>query len=422
MRLTRSDLASDGLFPPEVSLACLTVLARDARMHDTLAANPVLPDVLWRQLWGTRPPAARAKLLVSRTLSSELRQIVLERESRVGVLAEFVQYNALTPTEQAQLVARSHGAPVDVLLAQNCLAADLRKEAALKASPSSLLQEVAYDPYGLFDDVEAIALTGYADELLGSVPARARSRYLRALLFHRPSVIEHVLQSGNVDSFMTAAAGSLTLSADAAWTIAKAPLGQTPDEFEQGKFALMALLANPVVGLDVVQHVRDAVAACPWNGSYAAQQICSVADGRLSRGEHMKFVPGEPLDLPALQWLLRRGLPSDYGAGRELELLVAVTNESSTDAIRTRAAGALLAIAEPALLERHRSALEDSGLTWQSAVQGVLRAPVPATSTATWAMLARELGPSLSRWETFLGLLEEFDGSLEDLVAVSSAL
>lgn len=416
MTLKRT-IAAEGVFPPNVALACMTVLARDAKMHDDLAVNVGLPEPVWRTLWGSRPPAARAKLLAGRALSPSERSVVLSGESRAGVLSEFVRANTLDADEQARLVARAPAGVLELLLEQDYLLASLRKEVAMSGTPRALLREVSYDPLDLFDDEEAAALVGYADEVVFEVPARSRSVLLRALMFHRPSIVGQVICPEDPGPVTTAAAGSLTLLPNDAMRIASAPWPSTEADLEERKYTMLALVANPVVPLDVVQLVHDR--AKQGNG-FTHQQLAQASARRLKWESYLEFVPGAELASQDVAVLLRRGLPSEYSAGREVELLVVCTSGATSDEDRSRAWQDLVHIADPALLVRHAEALAEFSLAVDA-----LPVPTPRPVGAhghVWEMLSRELSDSVARWEVFLGLIDEYEGSVSELLAVAKAL
>jgi len=359
MTLKRSEIAAEGVFPPDVALACMTVLLRDAHLHDYLAGNAALPEPVWHALWGSRPPAARAKLLAGRPLNSSERGVVLSGESRAGVLSEFIRANVLDPAEQGQLVARASAGVLDFLLDQSYLASNLRKDVAMGGTARALLREVSYDPCALFDDEEALALVGYVDEVVSAVPARSRSVYLRALLFHRPAIISQAICPDDPGPVTTAAAGSLTLSRDDAKRIAEAAWPSTEGDLEDRKYSLLALVANPVVPLDVVQLVRDR--AIEGRG-FVHHQLVQASSRRLKWDSTMTFTHGDEVAPEAIPVLLRRGLPSEFSAGREVELLTVCTSVVSSDEQREQAWESLSRIADERLLQRHAQALSQFGL------------------------------------------------------------
>ena len=419
--LSRWDIAASGNFPDEVASACLSVLARDPLIWDYLAQNRALPADVWLHVWGARrQPAARAEALCARNLPRALRDAVLVRESRVGVLSALIRANVLDTDEQERLVASAPPAVLDVLAQQPWLSVKLRRAAVESASPITLLRELAYDRFGLFSDEDAAAALS-EPALRGAEPARLRSVYLRALLFHRPGVLSSVLSDGGCDSIATAAAGSVTLSAADAARLAVAPSVDPVGELKSRRFTLMALVANPVVPLDVVEQVQEVVKAAGATHDFELSNLLQAVERRLRFGSVVSVSSGQELSREASAALLRRGMPSEWSPGREIELLMVVTGVGPTEEERAQAWSALQNVATVDLLERHAEALDASGWGAPKPLGGpVLPAQDPRQHV--WDMLADKLGASATRWENMLGLLEGFEGSLEDLLDVSVAL
>lgn len=419
--LSRWDIAASGNFPEEVASACLSVLAKDPLMWDYLAQNRALPQDVWLHIWGARrQPAARAEALCDRALPRQLRDAVLLRESRVGVLSALIRNNPLDTDEQELLIASAPPAVLDVLTQQPWLNVELRRAAVERSSPITLLRELAYDRYAVFSNEDAInALEDPA--VRGAEPARLRSVFLRALLFHRPGVIGAVISDGACDSLATAAAGSVTLSAADAARLAIAPGADPVGELKARRFTLMALVANPVVPLEVVKQVEDTLQGAGVGRDFELSQLLQSVERRLRFGSVVNVEAGQELSKEASAALMRRGLPSEWSPGREIELLIVATATGPTDEDRSRAWAALQVVGTPDLLDRHADALSAAGCS----------APAPSGAPArlaqdprqhVWDLLAENLGSSGPHWENMLGLTEGFEGSLEDLLAVSVAL
>lgn len=428
MRLTisRSDLAAYATMEAEPMLACTRALTRYPELQGQLAQNVNLPSPVWRQLWGKRPELNRAIDLVSRQLPRPDRDVVLSGETRSRVLCALIEHNVLSLDEQEDLLRTAPDAALSCLLEQSWVDPSLRVRLARHVGGLSLLSEIAYDTSGAFTDDEVSSLLDTFDTWVPEGRFRERSHLLKVLLFLRPSLVATAARS-SVDSLVTAAAGSLNLSADLARVIAGLDPASTlgDKDLVDRRFALLALVNNPVVGLDVVSEV---VARCEKVAGL--EQVVSSYDRRKTRpGLTVSYT--EVSDPEQITWLVRRSLPSEYHPARSMELILLAQNPHLDDASRVSVESA--AITELYCDPRLGHALKDSLLTVPAFVPVVTELTEPVTAAprkqrhaslwgpvSTFCQAAElRLGGQAEQWEVAVGLLDEFDGTVEDLLELA---
>jgi hypothetical protein len=420
-RLTRENLATYGGIPPHAAEACQRALANRKEMHEHLAYNPDLTPVVWRKLWGnTRPSAAMAKNLVSRTLDKEQRALVISRENRVGVLKLLITHNVLDRDEQELLVAK--GTVGDVLLKQHWFDEDLRKPVALHTGGLSLLEELALSPIERFDDDETRTLLKNHADWTGflSKPSSTNARLMRILFGRRPAAGEGLLEAAEPrPEMLTALAGSANLTVEQARKITAFDNGicwLTEAEAENLRFCLMALAANPRCSLDVVNALGKSFPK--------GHDVSQAATRRYGR----EAVTGRYADVTepdVLDWLIGRSCPSNssygYRQGRPIELIDLARNPHLSEEQRKRVLDGVQRDVEPELLALDASDIE--GVTIRSNEQPTaFTRELPDWYRQATRLAATKLGDDVQRWETLVGLLEDFEGSFTELVELAEAI
>jgi hypothetical protein len=415
-------------------------------MHAWLSTNPELDASVWYTLWGaTRPEADVAYGLVGRTLDAAQRNVVITKENRVGVLRIFVAHNELTLEEQKLLSGKANAAAA--LLEQPWLEQTFRKPLAKKVGGIALLREIALASTGVFTDEELV-------ELISTYPvwvstssdlrrgAKDRNRFLRILFGRRPGligpVLDAVLGAGSTTNLspgrheqdiLTSIAGSAHLDGDAALRIAGMEDGKsalTRADLDALHYCLLALVNNPRCPLGVVEAIGNASTEQRSNGAYVYQD---VARRRSERPEILGTFT-EITDPETLGWLIRRSLPyhgeESSRPGRPVELVELAKNPNlipeQLDSLRS-------AVEREVEIELIAQDVELLGVLWPegghpvaetSPVRGHSGAPLQVQEAFTLGV--ERLGDDPVRWETLIGLLDDYDGTFEELVALSEAL
>lgn len=444
-RISRAILASNSGLPADAAETCQRILAMREDMHPWLSANPEITTTTWHALWGTaRPEAAIAQGLVARELDAAQRRVVITKENRVGVLKIFVAHNELTLDEQILLSGKANAAAA--MLEQPWLDKSLRKPLALKLGDLALLREMALAPHGTFTDDELLqlVLTYPSWPTVSSDPrkgAKDRNRYLRILFGRRPGliapVVEHLLTAAastgtstrREQDVLTAIAGSAHLDGDTASRIAGIESGRCTlarKTFDERYYCLLALVNNPRCPRQVVTVVSEASRTSTSGDSGLFR---SADERRETRPDIVEPFAG--LDDPeTLEWVIRRSLPyrsenSDRPA-RPVELVELGKNPNLTERQRATVRDAILRNVENELVESDDElvkALWPEGLPSCPAPRAAARRQTaPNHVQEAFDLAATKLGNDPVRWETLIGLLDDYDGTFEDLVSLSESI
>lgn len=417
-RITRDTIAEFGGLTPEATAACQRALVNRKETWDALSCNPDLTPETWKRLWGsTRPGAVRAKSLVGRALPRDLREVVLDKETRVSVLTTFIEHNELDEDQQRRLLEKSGTG--EHLLKMTWMVEELRKDAAITAGGAALLRELAYSPTERFSDEEVLDLMEHHQRWSGFLdrPSSTNARALRVLFGRRSAAGEGLLKSAAPrGEMLTALAGSANLTEEQARRIAKIEGGVTKlttAEIENLRYCLMALVANPRCPLDVVNAF---VALSPRPHDVVQ------AGSRRSERAHVVGSIKDLSDSEQIEWLINRSCPSNgsfgYRQGRPVELLELFTNPHLSDEQRHRIRTGLDEDLEPALRAMH----EEIGLTPPAAPEKPARQGLPEWYTTAVAGASIRLGSDQQRWETLIGLLDDFEGSFDELVELAETI
>jgi hypothetical protein len=421
MRMTRETLATFGGLPQQASEACQKALANRKELHEALAYNPDLTPSIWRRLWGnTRPAAAMAKHLVARILDKELRALVIRQENRVGVLNVLIAHNTLERDEQELLAAK--GNVGETLMKQHWLDDDLRKPVAIATGGLTLLRELALAPLERFSPEETHELVKNHADWAGflSKPSSTNARLMRIMFGRRPAAGEGLLAATEPrPEMLTALAGSANLTSEQARQISRFENGVcwlSEKDVEALRFCLMALVANPRCPLDVADALRK---------SFPKGHDVEQAVNRRSGRDAVTGAFAAVTDPEVIDWLIGRSTPSSssygYRQGRPIELIDLARNPHLSEEQHKRVLDGVNTDVEPELLLL--DAADIAGV--------VIRPPAPVEepnrSLPTWYIQAMELaaerlGGDTQRWETLVGLLEDYEGSFEELIELAEAI
>jgi len=433
-RITRSEIATHTGLPDDVAAVCHRVLASREEMHPWLAENPELDDDVWLKLWGSkRPESELARRLVSRPLNKDLRAVVIDRENRVGVLTAFIEHNRLLPEEQRLLSGKANARAA--LLHQRWLEPNLRKPLAVELGGIHLLREMALSDDGVFAEDEIVDLLGNYPDWIGDLSdprkgAADRNRFLRILFGRHPGAVEPAITNPRLtgrcrSEILTSAAGSANLLPEDAARIARVDehgiCCLTPAQAQASYYCLLALLGNPRCPHRVAQAVL------PVAGRHQAN-VADAAKRRLEKPEIVGDL-SEIDDPETLDWLARRALPyrgqDSTRAGRPLELLALARNPHIGKDIGKRIAGCIPAEVESELVaaaaDELRTIWPDIVIPDEPGTPVRESKPWPAV-TAAMELAVEKLGHDQSRWETLIGLLDDFDGTFEELVSLAETI
>jgi hypothetical protein len=402
-----------------------------------------------------RPALDLALALVARRLSTEAVDAVLKTETRERVLFKLVEFNDLEP-DQVELLAsrKTTKARLASRLLPQTKDANVRRELALRAGENVLLEWLATTPVK-----EAVAR-----ELMSSFSSwasqrgfRERARLLGEVLERFPTLVDVFVAPNQDLSAVTAASSSRFITnPELARRAAGLDRDLGPVELEDRRYALLALVNNPVVAPEVLDEVI---------ARYAGSEAARASANRLER--RARLVVEEPFeavsDPDVLGWLLGRSLPSEYKpAGRTHDLAALALNPNLEPSQRRRVAVALsyplasealgtalnavfdrLAQFDPELEELRPSDLEYSGEpvleVWtldfdlfepsDDLTSRVLVTEPSRTSfwrenmwIALGDVLGESFGDSEEAYETFISLFKAFDGPISDLVEVASGV
>lgn len=444
-RISRAILASNSGLPPDVAETCQRILAMREDMHPWLSTNPDLPATVWYTLWGkTRPEAVVAQGLVARELDAAQRRVVITKENRVGVLKTFIAHNELTVEEQQLLSGKANAAAA--LLEQPWLEQGLRKPLAIALGGLALLREMAIAPQGVFtdDDLRELILAYPSWASTSNDPrkgAKDRNRYLRILFGRYPGligpVVKHLLGTAGVagtpgrleQDLLTAIAGSAHLDGDAATKIAGTGTGRCSLDrktFDERYYCLLALVNNPRCPAAVVEAVAE-TARTGTSGDSGLFR--NAAEKRSSRPDVV-----EPFasiaDPETIDWVIRRSLPyrgeENTRPARPIELIELGKNPNLSEQQRVSVRNAITSHVEEELFRNDTdlvTALWPAGLhTPPKSPRPTLRHPAPMHVQAAFDLSASKLGNDPVRWETLIGLLDDYDGSFEELVLLSESI
>ena len=432
-------LARDAYFDVDVAETAHQALARYPELHEHLALNINLSVKTWLLLFNSSPNAAITKSLVGRPLTHELRAVVIAKEKRDTILAEFVSHNPLTAEELAQFEpSRIKGRLAKVLINSDwvskstklnlCNKVDLIERIRLVCDPSFIDEPI---PVGLFDK----------KILAKPINAKAkRSSAYSLLLYQHPELVSNLLSTGN-DAAITAIAGSPAVSQENIDLIIDVI---SKIKVENRKYAFLALIANPRIGVD---RLNTIVGDKRFNVEEHAEARLAISRRKVKSAitTSYKEVNGDEL-----RCILTRSLPNEYRpSGRPAEMLNILGNAAlgSDELVLVRSLselqndyiwGAVIAERWPEIIdvdpELKIAQLSDSeNSNFEIDCDDKLRINIEMLNSLSWQLqsrhlasfsesLAQKLGNNSAAWETFLTLFNSFNGPISELLEVSRSI
>lgn len=408
---SRIGLAAYEGFPPDVAVHVHKALMRFPETLDTLSRNETLSEDLWLTLWGTkRPSASQAKILVARCLSPRLRKHVIATEDRSTVLTEFVSRNRLTKDEQTSLVA-TEGAR-EALLGAGWLDKDLRTRLVEEVGGEFLLQQMAVFPLDKYSDDFVSEHIIANMSVYATKRSKGISRDLRLIFGRRPGTIAKVMPHAK-RNVLTSMAGSANLTEVMCEQLAKYENGVTSvsaAEIRENVYFYLALIANPRTPLYVVQ----------------ALGTVAMAGGELLRATHkrgtLEHISGkyeEVSDAATLKRLIGRACENKgrdyYSPPRPVELIALSVNPNLSASQRAKVDESLQVLDADILSGDPVSVLSFGRPDRPHPVSDVFR-------VAEYDLAAAVIGPSSSLWEIMTSLINDHQGTFEDLLNTTLAI
>jgi hypothetical protein len=425
-RFLRRNLAAWRGFPAEVKEVLDSVLLGYQDALESLAANPTRSAAVVPAIYGKKLPSADlAYQLCSAPLRAEEYSLVVPREKRVTVLNEFFRRNHVDlPTLSAIAAKASPAVARDILELFEDLPVELRRRLALRAGGLPLLQEICYGDDSVFpDDLVVEQLT--ATNLLGESVAREHSRLhcLTTLFSRRPALTAVVLDRllARVENDPSASS-MFMLAASAAAQASNLPVNAVRSILAAGNEAkswqyqstLEALIKNPFVSEEMVDLIRTG----PSKDAFAVKHALKYSHLRVS-GSFAALT--DPSEVAAAAKFLRAN-PWGTSLWSVIELLQnplleAPVAEELRMLARSRSRG---------LFQRlRRGELTAVGVDLPAPRvprEAPALSPPDAALAAELEEVTRLLGTDRGSWEAFVGLLNEFEGTLEELAELAAAV
>ena len=425
-RFLRRDIAAWRHFPAEVKEVVDSILLGHKDALEELAGNPTRTAVVVPAIYSKKLPAAEiARRLCSAPLRPEEVALVVPREKRVTVLYEFFLRNHVDAALLATIAGKSSPAVArEILDMFEDAPSDLRRQMALRAGGLSLLQEVCFGSVETFPDAEALDVLvapGVLDD--SSIRDHYRAQFLSTLFSRRTHlarpVLERLLEGGAADNKVLRVFPGVA----EAFARSAAPCPETvlwllglQGSFEPWAFRSIAesLLKNPFVSMEAVELIRNGPFAEEFTVKHALKHLPRRLSGSLRE-------LSEPADVAAAVKFVR----SNYWTSPVWAVVEILGNPSLS----------AMEVEELRMLVRHRSRgafqrLFRKELTEVGVEVVPFRVPRPAPqqhdpspeTLAELASVVELLGTEKASWEAFLGLLNEFDGSLSELAEIAAVV
>jgi len=425
-RFLRRDIAAWRHFPAEVKEVVDSVLLGHKDALGELAGNPTRSSAVVPAIYAKKLPSADvARQLCSAPLRPEEFALVVPREKRVTVLYEFFVRNHVDAALLSTIAGKASPAVArEILELFEDAPSGLRRQMALRAGGLSLLQEVCFGSVETFSDAAALDVLvapGVLDD--SSIRDHYRSQCLSTLFSRRPHLARPVLERLLEGGFEDSKARRVFPSVAEAFARSSAPCPETvlwllglQGSFEPWAFRSVAesLVKNPFVALEAVDLVRTG----PFADEFQVKHALAHQPRRLSGS--LRDV-SDPFELSSALKFVR----SNYWTSPLWSLVEILGNPAL----------AASDVEELRSLMRHRSRgafqrLFRKELTEVGVEVVPFRVPRPAPqqvdpspeSLAELASVTEVLGLDRSAWEAFLGLLNEFDGSLLELAEIARAI
>lgn len=430
---------------------------------EALCSNMHLTPETWKRLFSRpRLSVAEAVNLCDRPLDPDLRLMVARSERRDRVLSVFAKANSPLGITELEMFANMPNLKTrfgKMLYRQACtLGSPLAREIALRLGGVVQLHWLASDP-----SLDAESLKVFLESFDSWAPPRsfkAKAQALSQILEAHPDLIEAYAAPKAPYSMRFAAAESRFLLGEDLQRTMLDLENKTSTQLAQEKFLLLVFVNNPVAEESVIDEVFNRISERSSDPA-----LRTVFDSIVARRNKNRSTIREPFstitDQDALSWLFFRSIPSDFKPeGRLAALTDVALNPNLSPAHRRRAATAL---ASPMALEIVGPRLEkvwegmlalDPSLSELKPVSfmppdladddeypsfeekldskrldDMVKAPVFSLNwlsaeqvSAVAERIGSTIGPNQSAWESFLVLLNNFEGSLEDLASSASLL
>lgn len=382
--------------------------------------------------WAPQLSVRGCESLADRPLAPETANWLAARETRAGPLAALVRRHRLESSVLARIAAsrlgRSHKVAV-ALLCSGRLDPELAARVAERVDGLGRL--IWLVRHG--SDGEVRCALGRWSEWAPPAGQGRRKMWLAALFADRPHLLDAAVAAGAAEAVVIAAAGCrhLTALADQR-TIARRP-------FEpERKFALTALVHNPVVHPEILDELAATLAASgdPWIHGDLRQQIAwrrnrlhsgdvvrvedtfeAVSDGRqLERLVHRTVMGLRVWDIPALA-----ANPHLSGAMR-INLASALRHKTAGELFGPDRLAELLGTLDPgdgAGRDGDRGPddrAEPDGPVDQTPTADRMSTPMRYTLAKETAAAMRARLRTATQWRVAFGLVEDFDGTCAEFL------
>ncbi len=417
-RFFRSDLAAWHLFTPEVKELVDGVLLNHPDAIESLAGNPTRSPKVFPAVYGKKLPSADiARATVSHRLSAAEAMVIASRERRVTVVETFLHYNNVDEALLRVLAEKANPAIARELLrlCEN-VPKDMRPVLARKAGGLDLLRECSFGSPEQFDD--AMVLDVLAQEssfdYAGAKPTHIRN-VLQVLFSRRPELavpaLGVVAPSGR-EVTLVSVAGSSNLTPEAAETAASMTTNAGPGWYVREAASL--LVKNPFTtdeAITIIKHGphRDlpGMTRLLYNRNgflrVSLRDVATPQDIALAVG----YVTGRYWD--ASLWATVEILGNPHIPAVKLAEVRNVAGwrirGAFQKAFREELLAAGLEVSSPRALSEPRTPREPS-----------------SELVAEMTSVTELLGDDRLAWETFAGLLNEFEGSLSELAGIAASV
>lgn len=447
------------------------LLARPA-LAGSLAQNPHISETTWYRLWPAkpRPPVTVCSALAGRELDSARRRYVIEHDTRVQTLKALIEANRLEPDEQRQLLASkgAGGQIAGLLCKQDWLDPTLAKQVAEAAGGWVYLEWLSKSTPDQISDEEAAAfLANYRTWEPEKVSYKERSSGLKRLLARRPTLMAAAAVADQHDAVLTAAAGSRHLTR-LEWQLAVAGITpgdspRPPEWLGERKFTMLALVNNPVCLAEVLAeverqlvggdyHMLDVVRSIRFRASMSRHTVTQpyneISDPEILKwlvhraqpfqdGETGKVRPGQPYDLPVLAANPHlapehvEGIRSGLSAWVAIDALGAEGVEAARATLASCHPGLFAGPIEQAPPEERAAVSEHREEDLEAKLARAATAAKVRCNDGRWGWgrpahwidyVEHHLGASHEAWDSFLGLVDTFEGTFAELVEIVLAL
>lgn len=417
-RFFRSDLAAWHLFTPEVKELVDEVLLNHPDALESLAGNPTRSPKVFPAIYGKKLPSADiARTAVSHRLEASEATAVVSRERRVTVVETFLHYNDVDDALLRVLTEKANPAIArEILRLCENLPAAMRPVLARKAGGLDLLRECSYGSVEHFDDAMVLEVLSEDSSFnyAGAKPMHIRN-VLQVLFSRRPSLAAPALgvvaPSGR-ETTLVSVAGSSNITAEAAE--AAAVMTQNVGSGWYVREAVLALVRNPFVTDEAVAIIENG----PHKDLHGLRRAIYNRNGVLKVSLRNAATPQDI------------ALAVGYFTGRHWETSLWATVEilgnpnipaaKLTD-VRNTASWRIRGAFRRAFREELLAVGLEVAAPRTLSAPRTPREPAPEL-VAEMSSVVELLGTDRQAWETFAGLLNEFEGSLSELAGIAASV